>query len=195
MLQENTPTIHTERLILRKFHQNDIDSLFELLSDREVNTFLPWFPLNTLSETEFFLKERFLVYYQLPKGYRYAICKKTDDKAIGYVWLSNQENHDLGYALKKEFWHQGIVTEAVQAVVDRIKQSGYPYITATHDVNNPYSGEVMKKLGMQYQYSYLEKVQPKDMFVVFRMYQLNFDEARVYQRYRDQYPNFIEDNI
>ena len=49
------------------------------------------------------------------------------------------------------------------------------YITATHDRNNPRSGQVMKKLGMQYKYSYEERWMPNNIQVVFRMYQLNFD--------------------
>ena len=41
MINENTPLLQTERLILRKFTPNDITPLFELLSDEDVNTFLP----------------------------------------------------------------------------------------------------------------------------------------------------------
>jgi ribosomal-protein-alanine N-acetyltransferase len=144
---ENTPTIETERLILRKFNENDAGALFEILSDEEVNTFLPWYPLKNISEAKLFLKERFLDYYNKPSIYRYAICFKEDNKPIGYVWLSDNASCDFGYGLKKEFWHKGIVTEAARAIVDRIKNAGYLYITATHDVNNPRSGAVMKSLG------------------------------------------------
>ncbi len=40
----NTPTLTTERLILRKFSENDLEALIKIYSDEEVNTFLPWFP-------------------------------------------------------------------------------------------------------------------------------------------------------
>ncbi|MFR5865189.1 MAG: GNAT family N-acetyltransferase [Acutalibacteraceae bacterium] len=40
----NTPTLETERLLLRRFTEADIDALYALLRDEEVNTFLPWFP-------------------------------------------------------------------------------------------------------------------------------------------------------
>ena len=46
----NTPSLETERLILRKFTEQDIDALFAIYSDPEVNTYLPWFPLKTLEE-------------------------------------------------------------------------------------------------------------------------------------------------
>ena len=54
-------------------------------------------------------------------------------------------------------------------VIGQLKEDGIPYITATHDVNNTRSGEVMRRLGMQYQYSYEEKWQPKDILVTFRI--------------------------
>ena len=60
----------------------------------------------------------------------------------------------------------------------QLKQTGIPYITATHDVNNPRSGKVMQALGMKYQYSYEELWQPKNFLVTFRMYQLNFDKEK-----------------
>ena len=72
-----------------------------------------------------------------------------------------------------------------------------PYITATHDVNNPRSGNVMKALGMSYRYSYEEQWQPKNFPVIFRMYQLNLDHCgdRVYREYWEKYPNHFVENL
>lgn len=57
----NTPTLKTERLILRKFTENDIEALYKIYSDKEVNRFLPWFPLETLEEARNFgIKELLL---------------------------------------------------------------------------------------------------------------------------------------
>ncbi len=39
------PCLETKRLILRSFTEDDTDALYLLLSDQEVNTFLPWFPV------------------------------------------------------------------------------------------------------------------------------------------------------
>ena len=108
------------------------------------------------------------------------------------------EAHDLGYGLRKEFWHQGIVTEAAQAVITQVKRDGLPYLTATHDRDNPRSGGVMKQVGMKYQYSYEEQWQPKDILVTFRMYQLNLDgsEDRVYQKYwNESAVHFVEQDV
>lgn len=198
MKSVNTPTIETERLILRKFDKNDLDAMFRIYSDKEVNTYLPWFPLYSLQETEAFFEERYQQAYWQACGYRYAICRKCDNIPVGYVHVSLDDSYDFGYGLRREFWQQGIVTEAGSAVVERLKMDGIPYITATHDVNNLRSGEVMKRLGMRYQYSYEEQWQPKDILVTFRMYQLNLngDEDYVYRKYWNDFAvHFVEDIV
>lgn len=53
----------------------------------------------------------------------------------------------------------------------------------------------MKRLGMVYQYSYMEQWQPKDIPVTFRMYQMNFDKSLkfVYKKYwNNSEKRFIE---
>ena len=191
----NTPALETERLVLRKFTEDDIPALFAIYSDREVNTFLPWYPLQSMEEARAFYEQRYAAEYARPKGYRYAVCQKSDNVPIGYVHVSMDDNHDLGYGLRREFWRRGMISEAAKAAVEQVKRDGLPYITATHDVNNPRSGRVMQALGMQYKYSYEELWQPKNFPVIFRMYQLNFDgyDGRVYTKYWDMYENhFIE---
>lgn len=193
---ENTPFLETNRLYLRKFTESDLEPLFLIMSDREVNTFLPWFPFESLEQTEKYLQGHFLDFYKEPSGYRYAVCLKTDNLPIGYVHMSQGESHDFGYGLRKEFWRQGIASEAAKAAVERIEKDGVPFITATHDVKNPASGAVMRKTGMKYQYSYEELWQPKNIKVTFRMYQLNFDQDSqyVYRGYWEQYPvHFVEE--
>lgn len=181
----NTPRTETDRLILRKFTRDDIAALYAIHCDEEVNRFLPWFPLKSMEETAAFFRERYVEKYALAQGYNYAVCLKTDNVPIGYVNVEMDDSHDLGYGLRKEFWHRGIVTEAGRAVIAQLRRDGVPYITATHDVNNPRSGAVMERMGMQYQYSYEERWMPKDIPVIFRMYQLNLDgkAGRVYQMY------------
>ena len=192
---DNTPVIETERLRLRRFTERDVEALFTILSDPEVNQFLPMFPLASLEEAGQYLKEHYLSTYEQPSGYHYAVCLKTDDIPIGYINVSDDDSHDLGYGLKKEFWKMGIMTEACRALIRKLKTTDLPYITATHDRKNPGSGRVMEKIGMIYQYSYEEQWQPKDILVIFRIYQLNFDgdQDRVYKKYWNKYPvHFIE---
>lgn len=193
---QNTPTLVTERLILRKFNLDDIEALFKIYSDIEINKFLPWYPVKSLEETKELYKKEYEKIYNDEKGYHYAICLKSDNIPIGYIKVEIDDSYDFGYALCKEFWHKGIMIEAGIAVIEQLRKDKIPYITATHDVNNQNSGKVMKRLGMKYQYSYEEQWQPKDILVTFRMYQLNLDgdNERVYKKYWNMYENhFVEE--
>lgn len=184
----NSPTLTTARLILRKFTDDDIEALFEILSDEEVNRFLPWHPVKDITEARIFYLERYASRYSHKQSYAYAICMKENDRPIGYIGVDTQKPHDLGYGLKREFWNKGFASEAARAVIECVKRDGLPYITATHDRNNPASGCVMRNVGMKYKYSYEEIWQPKNIPVIFRMYQLNLDgtDDRVYMGYWDQ---------
>lgn len=46
----NTPLLETERLVLRRFAEDDLEALFNIYSNEEVNTYLPWFPLTSREE-------------------------------------------------------------------------------------------------------------------------------------------------
>ena len=181
----NTPEIETEHLRLRKFTHDDIPALLEILQDREVNRFLPWFPLESMKDAQLFFETRYLSVYEQPNGYAYAVCLKANDTPVGYINADSSPSHDLGYGLRKEYWNRGIITEAGKALVNQIRKDGiFPFLTATHDVNNTASGKVMEKLGMTYMYSYEELWQPKNFKVTFRMYQINFDPSQgVYMKY------------
>ena len=56
----------------------------------------------------------------------------------------------------------------------------------------------MRKIGMEYKYSYEELWQPKNFLVTFRMYQLNLDgnKDRIYKKYWNTYEkHFVEENV
>jgi RimJ/RimL family protein N-acetyltransferase len=188
------PEMETERLILRKFGRNDIGALFDIYSDKDANFYLPWFPLTSLEEAKTFYEK----HYANQNGYNFAICQKFDNIPIGYVNVGDADSYDLGYGSRKEYWHRGFVTEACKAVIKQLEKSDIPYITATHDINNSRSGNVMKNIGMTYRYSYEEQWQPKNIVVIFRMYQLNINSAKhqTYMGYWEKYNNhFIEQNL
>ena len=77
------------------------------------------------------------------------------------------------------------MTKACEAVVSQVRNDGFECITATHDIKNSRSGEVMKRLGLAYKYSYVEQWQPQNIDVTLRMYQRNFaaDNAMTYLKY------------
>ena len=120
------PQLETRRLILRRFTRQDIDALYAILSDKEVNTFLPWFPVTSMEEAERFYEERFAASDGKPQAHNYAVCRKEDNIPIGYVTVKADDSYDLGYGLRKEFWHRGIATEAGSAVLAQVKRTASP---------------------------------------------------------------------
>lgn len=190
--------IATKRLVLRHFEVNETDmqALFFIFSDEKVNKYLPWYPLETQEQAVEFYNENILPKYEEQSGYYFAICLKENNHPIGYVAVSDEGSHDFGYGLMQEYWGQGLVTEASEAVLDFLKSTDIKFITATHDIHNVGSGKVMEKIGLEYKYTYQELWQPKNIVVTFRMYQLNFDnkQDRVYMEYWNKYPeHFIEE--
>ena len=74
-------------------------------------------------------------------------------------------------------------------VVERLRADGLPFLTATHDADNPKSGAVMERIGMTYRYSYEELWQPKNRLVIFRMYQMDLNGTwPTYRAYWDCWP-------
>ena len=104
----NTTELKTERLILRKFTRNDLEVLYKIFSDEEVNRFLPWFPLKTISDAEQFFEKQFQSRYDAGQVYNYAVCLERDNHPVGYINVSMDAAYDFGYGLRKEFWHRGI---------------------------------------------------------------------------------------
>ena len=68
----NTPILETKRLILRKFTEQDMEALFLILQDKEVNRFLPWYPLKSLEETQRFYEEKYASKYAQPQAVSYT---------------------------------------------------------------------------------------------------------------------------
>lgn len=194
---KNSPRIDTERFILRKFCDRDLDDLHEILSDEVVNTYLPWFVSETKEDSKAFL-DNIYNEYRKDVSYFYAIESKKSHKVIGYVDVTdidvNEKCGDLGYGIHRDYWGLGIASEVSRALLKQLKDDGFLFICATCDRYNIASGKVMQKCGMKYMYSYKEKWQPKDIWVVFRMYQVNLDgrDDRVYRKYWDMYEHYVE---
>ena len=176
----NTPLLETKRLILRKFTADDCEDLFRILSDERVNVFLPWFPHKSPEETRAFLERSVFADYRKKIAYRYAIEMRGENRVIGYLSLlgidEERRGGDIGYGLLRAYWGRGIMTEAVGALLARLRADGFRYATATHDVNNPASGRVMQKSGMRYVCTYPEFWQPKGIQTQFKLYRIDLQD-------------------
>ena len=61
------------------------------------------------------------------------------------------DNLELGWRFRRQSWGKGYATEAAKAVLDSLRQAGYPQFSAIALEDNHGSINIMQKLGMQYQ--------------------------------------------
>ncbi len=151
-----TQTIETERLILRRFVMEDATAMFDRwANDERVTRYLTWAPHGNVRVTEQVLGD-WIFEYHSPKSYQWAIVlKELDDKPIGSIGVVHVESAvdgaEVGYCMSADHWGRGIMTEALKAVIDYLFDAGFRRIQAIHDVENPASGAVMGKCGMEYE--------------------------------------------
>lgn len=151
-----TQNIETPRLILRRFALSDAQAMFDnWASDSEVTTFLTWPAHSDVSVTSGIL-EQWVNQYGQDNCYRWAITlKENGPEPIGSIdvvrWDESSEVPEIGYCMGRRWWHQGIMSEALGAVIGFLfHQVGTCRVFAKHDVNNPHSGGVMRKCGMKF---------------------------------------------
>ncbi|MFV0557077.1 MAG: GNAT family N-acetyltransferase [Enterococcus sp.] len=139
--------IETQRLLLRMVRLADAKDMFDYTSDEQTTRFI--FPRHqTIAETQagianYFMKE--------PFG-KFGIEEKVSGRLIGTIDLRIKENEtaEIGYALSRKFWGQGMMPEAARAVIDLgFEQLDLVRIYATYDLRNVQSMKVMAKIGMQ----------------------------------------------
>ena len=156
LIHKGTQTLETPRLILRRAVREDTEPMFRnWASDPEVTKFLTWPAHSNITVSEMVI-ESWLQEYEKESYYQWMIELKEIGQPIGSISVVNQRDDiaeaEIGYCIGKRWWHQGIVSEALTAVMDYLfNEVGMNRIEAKHDVNNPRSGGVMKKCGMRYE--------------------------------------------
>ncbi len=155
LTHKGTHMLETSRLILRKAQREDAEAMFRnWASDPEVTKFLTWPTYDTV-ETAYPILDFWAKSYESPDFYQWMIVFKEIGEPIGSISVVRleepTETAEIGYCIGKNWWHQGIMTEALGAVMDYLfREVGMQRIEAKHDTRNPHSGGVMKKCGMRY---------------------------------------------
>lgn len=151
-----TKRIETERLILRRFTVEDAESMYRnWASDPEVTRFLMWPTHQNVEDSRKVLGE-WVASYENEDKYEWCIAKKENDEPIGSIGAFNYNEKvsslEIGYCISKAYWHQGIASEAMAAVMAYLlEEVGVSRIESRHDPRNPHSGDVMKKCGLKYE--------------------------------------------
>ena len=109
--------LSTERLILRPWKETDAESLYEYAKNPEVGPIAGWPPHKNIEESRNVIQNVF-------NGKEcYAVCLKSDNRAVGAIELKLNGNTDmtdkddeceLGYWIGQEFWGQGLIPEAAR---------------------------------------------------------------------------------
>lgn len=156
MNHKGTKTLYTERLTLRPFRLSDAQAMYDnWANDPEVTRFLTWQPHENAQATAKLLK-RWIADYKDPEYYQWAICPKETDEPIGSISVvaivEERDIVSIGYCIGRKWWHQGITSEAFEAVIRfMFDEVGVNRLEARHNVFNPNSGGVMKKCGLTYE--------------------------------------------
>ena len=172
--------METERLILRKLEQRDAPLYFERISSREaVAKTMLWEPHQHPGETEA-LVARCVQWYADPTFCRWAIALKSDDTIIGVADLlrfTEDRRCSFAYMIGEEFWGQGYATEALRAIFAYgFDHLNLRQIEADHFSDNPASGRVMQKLGMQHVGSTPKAYEKNGIFHDVEVYTLTKDQ-------------------
>ena len=109
--------IETQRLYLRPFLFEDAEDFYKIASNPDNLQFI--FPAQaSIEESQYALANYFM---KSPLGI-WAICDKKEQRMIGAIKFEKldeiKKEAEIGYFLKKNYWSQGYMTEAVTKLRD-----------------------------------------------------------------------------
>lgn len=149
-----TINLETERLVLRRFTNDDAEAVFNnWTSDSEVSKYMRWEHHKNIEETKTKIND-WLNRYSNNNFYQWAITFKGSDEPIGAIGLFVVNESDMcgdfGYSISRNYWGRGVASEALKAVLKfAFETVGFNRIESYHSLNNPASGKVMLKAGMK----------------------------------------------
>ncbi|HVF12514.1 MAG TPA: GNAT family protein [Actinomycetota bacterium] len=173
-LFRSLPTLNTERLTLRPFTMNDAEDVFAYASDPEVPRYLPWEPHATIEDSRSFL-EGVLSAYKEGRPFAWALVLKQAGKVVGGAgynsWDRPNRSAAFGYAMAKQLWGQGLMTEATKAILGfGFDQMNLNRIWAIAEPENIGSWRVMEKCGLSYEGTMRELRFERGRFRTFKQY-------------------------
>jgi len=143
------PRLATRRLVLRGIVRTDAPALFDVFSDPQVMRYWSRPPMASLQEAEA-LFEEIDAHWRARTLFQWAIVESG--AVVGtctlYQWNRTHARAELGYALRRDRWGQGLATEAVAAVLGfAFERMGLHRVGADSDPRNAASARVLERLG------------------------------------------------
>ena len=144
----------TDRLTLRPWRESDLNDFYEYASVDGVGQMAGWNPHRNVEESRMILSH-------FIKG-KHVFALEHQGKVIGslgveeyseenYPELNALQGREIGYVLSKAYWGQGLMPEAVKAVIDWLfHEVRIDFIIVGHFDRNAQSKRVVEKCGFQY---------------------------------------------
>jgi RimJ/RimL family protein N-acetyltransferase len=148
-----TPTIHTERLILRPFTLSDIQPFHRILNEPGI---LQYFPRTDPPDIERVQK---IIQHQLTHREEHrlgwwAVVPKGGTELIGWnglQFLTETRETEVGYLLSNSYWGVGYATEGARAALKYgFETLNLEQIVGLTHPENTASQNVLKKCGLRY---------------------------------------------
>ena len=152
--------LETERLILRKFQENDLDDLCEVVIDPERNRMMGNDEISSVDEAKGLLE-----WFLYKEERAYALVLKATGRVVGDLTVQNEPPEEikalpelagkigrsLSFSISRQYRRQGLMFEAVNAVIEQLfRVERVDYIHSGYlDFNIP-SQQLHKKLGFTY---------------------------------------------
>ena len=143
--------LHTNRILLRPWREDDVEALYKYASDPDIGTRAGWPPHKSIEDSAEVLRN------VLMNDTTWAIILRETGEPIGSIGymtnytstLPSRPNEPLvGYWVGKPYWNQGICTEALELMIKHIRAvEDCKSLISSHFVDNPASGRVMQKCG------------------------------------------------
>ncbi len=112
--------LKTERLILRYITQNDFEELKIILQDKDV--MYSWEYDFSIQDIQNWIDKNIEFYRKYNLGY-FLMIENGSGKILGQAALmpdiiDKHQYYEIGYILKKEYWHKGYAVEAAKALIN-----------------------------------------------------------------------------
>ena len=174
-MSEAFPQLETRRLLLREMQPQDAEALFRVLSDEEVMRYYDQLPLTKVDEARHII-ERHHQRFERGEAIRWGITLKGEDVIIGncgFFWEAQNRLARLAYVLARAYWRQGIMTEALQALLQfGFEEKDLHRIEAEVAVENIASCRTLQKLGFREEGTLRERLLVNEHFYNEKIFSL-----------------------
>ena len=135
--------IKTERLMIIPITLDDIDDMYEYAKNPIIGKMAGWKAHQDKEHT------KSVIELLMKLGHIYSII--YDNKMIGTVGLTFKDKVNIGYVLNQDYWHKGIMHEALKGVIIYLfTKTDHQIIEAETYVDNYPSQQVLLKLGFKF---------------------------------------------